>query len=399
METLELTVFDHGPVQTDNLRKRLDQFEKQNSVNVQLEILPWDGSWSRMVQVALYKDGPDVSELGSTWLGDFVHMNALRPFSLKEILTVGGKDAFLKPCWYSSGIWSDIPNPKFTNWGVPWLADVRILAYRRDIYEKAGINEKTAFSDLDAIEQTLTQLRDAGVDMPLVVPTLRSRVDFQFLAAWVWGEGGGFLDQRKNEIVFDSPESIRGFCRYFSLGEFLTKDARGLDEVESNNKFYNGQAATTLGGHWLLEDEGVTDEFLEKICVVGIPPRAFVGGSHFVIWQHSRKEKAALKLINFLAGSNTPLEFYPGFGFPARFDAIKEAEFSKDARNNTMVQAAMSGRSFPTGRLWGMIEKRLVDLIPIIWHEILAAENPDIESIVNKRITALANRLRMTLSS
>jgi len=399
METLEFTVFDHGPISIDNLRNRLDQFEAENRIHVSLEVLPWDGSWTRMVQVALYKDGPDVSEMGSTWLGDFVHMDALRPFNSKEIMEVGGKDAFLKPCWTSSGIWSDLPNSEFTNWGIPWLADVRILAYRSDIFEKVGINVKTAFLDLDAVDRSLSELRDAGVGLPLIIPTLRSRIDLHIVATWVWGEGGDFLDQQKNEIIFDSPEAIRGFCRYFSLGNFLPQDARNLDVSGANEKFYNGEAAMTLGGHWLLQDENLTDEFLQKVGVVGIPPRAFVGGSHFIIWRHSRKEEAAFKLIHFLAGSNTPPEFYPGYGFPARFDAIEKAEFYKDERNATMVQAAINGRSFPTGHLWGMIEKRLVDLIPFIWREIFTSETPDVETIVKKRITTLANRLRMTLES
>ena len=224
METLELTVFDHGPNSIENLRKRLNQFEAQNRIQVSLEVLPWDGSWTHMVQVALYKDGLDISEMGSTWLGDFIHMNALRPFSSREITAVGGEDAFLRPCWSSSGIWTDLPNSRFTNWGVPWLADVRILAYRCDIFDKVGINEKTAFSDLNAVDRTLSRLRDSGNGMPLVIPTLRSRIDFHIMAAWIWGEGGDFFDQQKNEIIFDSPAALRGFCRYFSLVEFLSPD-------------------------------------------------------------------------------------------------------------------------------------------------------------------------------
>jgi multiple sugar transport system substrate-binding protein len=399
MQTLELTVFDHGPVQIENLKKRLEQFKKQHKIEVSLEVLPWDGSWSRMVQVALYKDGPDVSELGSTWLGDFVHMNALRPFSSKEIWSFGGEDAFLKPCWSSAGIWSNSSNPELTHWGVPWLADVRILAYRRDVYEKAGIDLETAFSNLDTVDRTFSQLQDAGVAMPLTIPTLRSRIDFHILAAWVWGEGGDFLHQQKNKITFDSPEAIRGFCRYFSLFNYLAERARSLHEVESNNLFYSGEAATTLGGQWLLQVENLPIESLDNVGVVGIPPRAFVGGSHFVIWRHSRKEEAALKLINFLAGSNTPPEFYPGFGFPARLDAIEGAEFYDDERNAAMVQAAINGKSFPTGRLWGMIEKRLVDLIPVIWRDIFASEKPDVEAIVTHPIKKLANRLRTALET
>jgi hypothetical protein len=46
-----------------------------------------------------------------------------------------------------------------------------------------------------------------------------------------------------------------------------------------------------------------------------------------------------------------------------------------------------------------MIEKRLVDLIPVIWRDIFASEKPDVEAIVTHPIKKLANRLRTALET
>ena len=166
METLEFTIFDHGRQSIDALRSCLDEFGTKNRVNVQLEVLPWDGSWSKLVQIALYGGGPDLSEMSSTWIGDFVQMNTLRPYTGKEVAALGGESAFWEPAWASGGIHHDA---RFTLWGMPWLADARILVYRRDLFEQAGTG-KPCFVVPNAIavgaEQTPALFRNEGVPDP-----------------------------------------------------------------------------------------------------------------------------------------------------------------------------------------------------------------------------------------
>lgn len=58
-------------------------------IHIRLRRLAWDTAWSDLVKVALYGDGPDVSEIGSTWLGDLGAMNALRLFDKADITMFG----------------------------------------------------------------------------------------------------------------------------------------------------------------------------------------------------------------------------------------------------------------------------------------------------------------------
>ena len=43
----------------------LEKFESENRVHVRVTTSPWDTSWGQLVKVALYSDGPDVSEIGT----------------------------------------------------------------------------------------------------------------------------------------------------------------------------------------------------------------------------------------------------------------------------------------------------------------------------------------------
>jgi len=67
----------------------LAEFEARHHIHVQLRLLDWDTAWSELVKVGLYNEGPDISELGNTWLGDIAAMNALHAFEPDEIALLG----------------------------------------------------------------------------------------------------------------------------------------------------------------------------------------------------------------------------------------------------------------------------------------------------------------------
>ena len=71
------------------LRSLLAEFEAKQRIRVHLTVMPFAGAWSAMVRMALYEDGPDVSAVGTSWVGDFVRMNALRPYQEAEVRALG----------------------------------------------------------------------------------------------------------------------------------------------------------------------------------------------------------------------------------------------------------------------------------------------------------------------
>lgn len=66
MGTIEFSIFDHGPEAVELMGSTLAKFERQHRIHMNLEVIPYQGAWARMVQIALYNDGPAVSEIGST---------------------------------------------------------------------------------------------------------------------------------------------------------------------------------------------------------------------------------------------------------------------------------------------------------------------------------------------
>lgn len=393
---LELTIFDHGEATTTAVRTMLAQLEKDERLKVKLNVLPWQGGWARMVNTALYGEGSDISEIGSTWVGDFVKMEALNPFSNADLRLFGTDKVFLPASW-SSGTTQTLDGLTMV-WAIPWTADTRVIYYRRDLLAQAGIDETTAFETPEAFENTLQTLLDKGIRVPLTLPMGRSRQNVHNAAAYVWGAGGMFLSPDGKRITFAQPEALAGMKAYFRLARFLVPEVHGFGEGASENYFLSGNAAITISGTW-VPTQIVSAEIFEKVgaaCVPGVP---WVGGSNFVIWKHCRVKREALRLLQYLTTGPLSHTVYPSAGLPTRLTDLEDARYLSDPRWRVMHESLLKGQAFPTEQLWGLIESRLTDLLPIIWEQILTEPQTPIETILEQFIAPLAHRLSLTLNA
>ena len=159
MEEISFSVFNHGPAATENMRGLLREFEQRDGIHVRLEIIPWETAWARLVEIALYHTGPDVSQVGSTWVGDLVRMGALRSFTDKDVEKLQGPNTFFDSVWVRG--FSDEPD-EHAVYSIPWTGDARVVYYRRDLLYRAGIDERTAFRDAAQFQRTIARLHEKG---------------------------------------------------------------------------------------------------------------------------------------------------------------------------------------------------------------------------------------------
>ncbi len=177
---LELSIMNHGARFVAEVRELLVQFKQNTRTEVRLRVLDWRNAWAELVRVTIYGTGPDVSEIGTTWLSEFVNMGALRPFSTTEVARLGGAQQFLPSAW-RSGTPTIGHNPATTFWAVPWLADMRLIHFRQDLLEQAGIELGTAFQSPQAVLETCARLQTAQIMHPLVLPTRRTSMTLHIL--------------------------------------------------------------------------------------------------------------------------------------------------------------------------------------------------------------------------
>jgi len=373
----------------DELHTALAEFEAQTRIQVRLRPIVSKAALDELTKFAIYKKGPDVSQIGSTWLEGLADMDALRPFSAEEIKILGDPADFVPASWKSATLPGQ---PEM--WAVPWLADVRVLFYRRDILKQAGIDEQVAFQTPEALEQTLAQLRASGVDIPWVVPTQHSWRTVHNAASWVWGAGGHLLSANGKQILFNQPKALAGFRAYFALGRYLVDEARGLTDTESDMLFQTGKAAVTVSGPWML---AMPPELVAKVGITSPPGIPFVGGSHLVVWKYSRLAREAVRLVQFLTGLRFQQCCKRGGLLPVRLTALDLFNTSSAEMGKYLQQSLTKGRSFPSVPLWQVIEARLADALAATWGEVLETPDSNWDAILDDRLNQLAQRLSLTL--
>ena len=392
MKEIVFSIFRPGEEPLTDLETLLEKFEQQHKIHVQLEVIDWSMGWKRQVEMALYQSGPDLSYTGSTWVMDLARMNALRPFSAAEVKNIlAEKDYF--PYSTYDGI-SIEPDGRRVIWAVPFDGDVRLVSYRRDLLEQAGVDEGSAFQNNTNFENTLAKLKASGVETALALPTLESNLGLHNLASWIWSFGGDFCNADGTKIEFDAPKALDGIKTYFRLGRYT--GSRRLDESDSSLAFFTGKAAVLLSGS-VNPDSVINLDVRENLGIASALATPFVGPDVLVVWKHSRQPEEALELIRFLSQPESGKFLFPTFGFPPYREGWQYPPFDKP-QYKVIMHALQSGRTFPASQLWALIEKRFIDVIPEIWDEVFAdPQNSDV--IVEQKINVMASRLRMTLES
>jgi multiple sugar transport system substrate-binding protein len=302
MAKIKFTIYGDQPSPLENLDFLLQEFQKQERVQVSVERLAWEAAWPKLLNYALYGGGPHVSQIGSIWTSTLVSMNALRPFTPQEISLAGGKEAFLEPAWQTAVLPS-----QSVAWGIPFTGFTYVVLYRRDLLQQAGVAEETAFVSSEAVLETLRRLQAAGVAAPVVLPAgqpFRARV--HIAASWLWGTGGHFVTDDERQAQFDQPAARAGLRSFFQLYSYLAPHDHNLTYNECLQRFVTGQAAVVIASTTILpmlRQAGVP-QVLESLGSAILPGVPWIGGSNLVVWREAQMypdlDRAALALVKFL---------------------------------------------------------------------------------------------------
>lgn len=390
---LTLSTMVHSPEGSANLQADLARFQDQRGMDIAYQELDYSTGWSDFMRMSIYGGNPDVSEIGTTWVNDFASMNTLRPFSAGEVRSLGNAEAFVPGVWRSGTALGVI-------WAIPWLTDISLVCYRRDLLAKAGIKEENAFQSPAQFKQTLQQLQDVGIPSPWVVPTQRSYINVHNLAMWVWQAGEDLVDTQNKTVLFDKPKVRSAILSFFSLYRFISEDMRHLSERDADGMFINGKAAVAISGPWSIIAALAQHSDAAANLGLAIPLGcSYTGGSSLIVWERTAQAAAALELIDHLTSQEFQTVFPKTIGLlPARLDSLDSFPLPDPSLYPVVLQALKTGRSLPNLGLWGLIEDRLAHAIPHLWDDILANLEPDLEALYDKHFLPLANRLNITMS-
>src|SRR5262245_17839972 len=281
MDPVEILIF-RNPEQDAKryLQKLLETYPGR--AGVQITELGWDVAWAETLKIPLYKAGANVSQTGASWVYNFAAMNALRPLT-KDVARMGGEAAFLPTAWQSIHA-----EDKREVWAIPWFVDLRVIYYWRDMLERAGVDEATAFQTPEKLEETFLRLQASGISTPWAVSTGK---ELSQVSSWVWGKGGDWAGPDGKQTMLDQPETLAGIRAYFALHRYLPREVQEITYARAFQLFDERRVAATMGPPWhyaLMRERGVSPEVMARLGFTSPPGPVYVGGSNLVIWAHSR---------------------------------------------------------------------------------------------------------------
>ncbi|MFD9094671.1 extracellular solute-binding protein [Streptomyces collinus] len=336
------------------LARFTEDFERTHSdQRLDIRIQEWTGIVEK-VRKALRshaKDAPDVIEVGNTQVPQYVDDGRLADLTL-ESMRDWGKEHWL-PGLAEPGKEGN------KQYGVPWYAANRVVIYRKDLYERAGITEppKTRDAWLDDTEK-LNSGGDQGIYL--------AGQDWYTLSGFIWDEGGELAQEKDYEWrgTLDTPAALRGMAFYRRL------QALGRGPVDSDEE-HPPQAGVFAGGKvaQIVAVPGLAQAIVQqnpglkgKLGFFPVPGKSaarpgtvFTGGSDLVVPQNTDDQFAATAVIGALTGAKWDTELARTMNYVPNKTTLAGAVDGEEGVA-AMAAGAAHGRATPNTPQWAAVE-------------------------------------------
>ncbi|MDX2594491.1 MULTISPECIES: extracellular solute-binding protein [Streptomyces] len=336
------------------LARFTEDFERTHTdQRLDIRIQEWTGIVEK-VRKALRshaKDAPDVIEVGNTQVPQYVDDGRLTDLTLESMRDWGTEH-------WLPGL-AEPGKEGNKQYGVPWYAANRVVIYRKDLFERAGVTEppKTRDAWLDDTEK-LNSGGDQGIYL--------AGQDWYTLSGFIWDEGGELAQEKDYEWrgTLDTPAALRGMAFYRRL------QALGEGPVDSDEE-HPPQAGVFAGGKvaQIVAVPGLAQAIVQqnpglkgKLGFFPVPGKSaarpgtvFTGGSDLVVPQNTDDQFAATAVIGALTGAKWDTELARTMNYVPNKTTLAGAVAGEEGVA-AMAAGAAHGRATPNTPQWAAVE-------------------------------------------
>lgn len=351
----EITVWALGS-EGEQLGEIAADFETENpDASVKVTVIPFDAAHDKIATAIAGGQTPDVSLVGTTWLSEFAASDALDPTPTDLI----DSSRFFEGSWSTTDV-------DGTSYGVPWYTETRLIYYRKDLAEAAGVTPEPGWSqeDLKAFATAMQDEAGAKWGISLQPGGVGS---WQSFMPFAWQRGAELVDG--DEFTIDTPqmqEALDYYASFFSEGISPTDLAEGGQDAG----FLNGDIGAFISGPWhmgILNDQG-GEEFADKWALAPMPQEetgtSFTGGGDLVVFKDSENRDTAWKFVDFLTQDPQQQKLYELVGsLPAVKSTWESGELASDPLLRAFGDQLDDAKSAPAVATWEEVASPLDDAI------------------------------------
>ncbi|MER5897538.1 extracellular solute-binding protein [Streptomyces sp. NPDC001876] len=327
-------------------------FEAQHpDIKVKVQIQEWDGIGQKITAALASNDAPDVIEAGNTQVAQFAESGGLLDLSDKKD-ELNGKD-------WLKGL-AEPGSYKGKQYGIPYYAANRVVIYRTDLFEKAGVDAASITTREQWIAAT-TKLNKGGTQGIYLPGQL-----WYALGGFIWDEGGDFATESGGSWkgALDSPEALRGMEFYAQL-QALGKGPKDSDEDDPPQAevMAQGQVAQVIstpgGANVVMENnpelKGKLGFFPIPGKTAGTPGAVFTGGSDLVVPAAAGHPDEALTFIKELTGDAWQKKLAVAMSYVPNRTTLASS-VAGDPGASAMAVGAANGHATPNTPGWAAVE-------------------------------------------
>ena len=335
-----------------NFTKLTASFTKATGIGVAVQEIPWADVNTKLTTAVASGNGPDVMQVGLSLLPTFESSGALMNLSPHLAGHPG-----LASGNFLDAVSADKLNPPGKVLSIPWISDVRVLFYRTDIFQQAGIQgPPTTWAQLHADAVKLAA-RGSG-KYGYYIPQWDAPLPIEF----TWQAGGNVTDPA-GKVNFDTPAFRQAIGFYASFyRDKLVPTAADFDQTTG---FISGSAPMLISGPYLAQGlAGISGKWAAAPLPANSTNTSLFAGSTLGIWHTSTKVAAALKLFDFLSQPSTQVAWYKLDGdLPSSKTALSDPSLTSDPNFQVYATQLQNSKLLPLVPAWDAISNDMLTAV------------------------------------
>ncbi|MEU7569586.1 extracellular solute-binding protein [Streptomyces fradiae] len=338
---------------SDEFLKRFTAAYERDNPGVRLDIVlqEWTGIGKKVTAALAGDDAPDVIEVGNTQVAQYAETDLLYDLTLESVRDLGREEwipGLAEPGSIDGG-----------QYGIPWYAANRVVIYRKDLFEKAGVEEppKTReqwLEDTERINRTGAQ----GIYL--------AGQDWYTLSGFIWDEGGELAVEKDGRWVgaLDTPAALKGMEFYEKLQSLGTapKDADEENPPQAE-VFAEGEIAQIIATPGAAAAIQANNPALaSRLGYFPIPGKTadepgavFTGGSVLVVPVHAAERAQAIDVVGALAGREWQTDLARTMNYVPNKTSLASVVEGEEG-TAAMAAGAARGRATPNSPKWADVE-------------------------------------------
>lgn len=321
-DTLSVWMMGDG---NETVQPIFDAYTEETGIEVDLQSIPWSAAHDRLLTAVASGEGPDVVQMGSTYMAEFTDAGALLDISDY----IESSDALSPENFFEGNVATTMFDDNY--YGVPWYTETRALYYRTDLLEEVGYPEGP--SNWEELYDAAVKLSERGDNMYGFDINLKEQTFGPMFAK----QNGSEIINDAGEPVLNEPEFVEAIEYLHSFVEAGATTNQDLGIELSQSFGGEGIVPMFISGPWsisMIEDQ--TTDIKGKWDIRTLPegPVSNVsntGGANLAVWSSSDHPDEAMDLIEHIVSVDSLMTYYDTTSsLPALVEAWEEEPFQDE---------------------------------------------------------------------